>query len=108
MRKEGAVNKKRQKWCAESEQWIHFSQWKKHKAALAQLAKARVVQQQDNCLNVAETWNPLQDKLRSLERENSSLRNELSKKNQVLNGYRETLGSAGRLLASLVDVSEIN
>ena len=42
MPKEGAVNnKKKLKYCAESNQWISFTNWKKHKTALAQIEEAR-------------------------------------------------------------------
>jgi hypothetical protein len=107
MPREGAVNnKKKLKYCAESNQWISFSQWKKHKIALAQIAEAR--QNQAACNYETVSWNPLQDKVNKQEAEISSLRNQLNRAKFTLNSYRETLGSAGRLLAALVDVSEIN
>lgn len=58
----------------------------------------------------AETpvWNPLAQKLHETERELSNIKHLLNRAQLTLNGYRETLGAAGRLLASLVDVSEIN
>jgi hypothetical protein len=43
-----------------------------------------------------------------LRREIDTLKHQLNRAKLTLNGYRETLGAAGRLLASLVDVSEIN
>jgi hypothetical protein len=107
MLKEGAVNnKKRLKYCAETSQWISFSQWKKHKTALAQISKTR--QSQDACSVETSCWNPLQERVIMQEAEISSLRNQLNKAKYTLNGYRETLGATGRLLAALVDVSELN
>ena len=107
MRKEGTVNKKRQKWCAESEQWIPFSQWKKHKLALAEIANAR--RNQDLCIDEAtSSWNPLRQRVTELEQQVAKQKAELNRARMTLNGYRETLSSAGRLLAALTDVSEIN
>jgi hypothetical protein len=107
MRKEGSVNnKKKLKYCAESNQWIPFSRWKKHKAALQIIEEAK--QRRATYVNEQAEWNPLQEKIRKQEQELSVLRSQLSKQRLTLNGYRETLGSAGRLLAALVDVSEIN
>lgn len=106
--KEGAVNKKKRlKYCAESGQWIPYNQWKRHKAALVQIEEAKKIQ---DIQSYAETpaWNPALRKVNELEKQVSDLKYQLNKKSLVLNGYRETLGSAGRLLAALVDVSEIN
>jgi hypothetical protein len=105
--KEGAVNNRRKrKYCAETGQWISFRHWKAHKLALQQIAEAK--KNQEAYSNETPIWNPLQNRVREQEKEINDLKQKLHKQMQVLNGYRETLGSAGRLLAALVDVSEIN
>lgn len=44
----------------------------------------------------------------ALKKELNALQESRRRQIQVINGYRETLGAAGRLLAALVDVPEIN
>lgn len=49
-----------------------------------------------------------QEELTKITEELRRANSKLQRLQHVVNGYRETLGSAGRLLAALVDVSEIN
>ena len=103
--KDGAVNnKKKTKYCGVCNTWVPFTQNKKHRYEHQDKQIEEAVNQASTTNEISSEW----QEIHRLRRELDMLSSKLQRKERVLSGYRDTLGAAGRLLASLVDVSEIN
>ena len=102
MPKEGAVNnKKKLKYCAESNQWISFTNWKKHKTALAQIEEAR--RNQDMVGSEAGQVDWRTERLREQNRQINDLTFKLKKANDQSEQLRQSAVAMAKAYVAAYD-----